>query len=191
MVQKSPWGQEPDKDDRPSYLSEPNANSPVDPSGPTSRKAAFHDETGENNSTDKQSVHAGWRVPLDGTDPADGLEECLVAQSFSPANPRAFPGTADNEAPDFSFPNDGQVFEAKVGVPFRLVVQASDVENEALTFTRTDGVTWLSFVDNGNGTATYSGTPVTGDIGFDTVVYEVDDGTTTPTAQSNSIAITA
>lgn len=183
------WGQEPDKADRPSQLSEPDTNSPVDPSGATSRKSAFHDDTGEDSAG--ASVHAGWRTHLEGTDPADGLEECLVAQSFSAANPRAFPGSAGNETVDFAFPNDGQVFEAKVGVPFRLVVQASDVENEALTISRTDAVSWLSFVDNGNGTATYSGTPLVGDIGFDTVVYEVDDGTTTPTAQSNPITITA
>ncbi len=189
MVQKSPWGQEPDKDDRPSYLSEPDANSPTDPSGPTSRKAAFHDETGEDAAG--ASVHAGWRVPLDGTDPAEGLEECLVAQSFSAVNPRAFPGTAGNETPDFAFPNDGQSFAAKVGVPFSLTVQATDVENESLVLSRTDLISWLSFVDNGNGTATYSGTPGGGDVGFDTVTYDADDGTTTPTAQSNPIVVSA
>jgi len=189
MAQKSPWGQEPDKDDRPSYLSEPNANSPVDPSGPTSRKAAFHDATGENNSTDKQSVHAGWRVPLDGTDPAQGLEECLVAQSFSPENPRSPQGTAGNETPNFASPNNNQSFEAFVGVPFRLDVQGIDVENEAIAIVRTDSVSWLSFVDNNNGTGTYTGTPTSGDIGTPTIVYTVDDGINSPVSQSNSIVV--
>ncbi len=183
------WGQEPDKVDRPTHLSEPDANSPVDPNGPTARKAAFHDDTGEDDAA--ASVHAGWRVPLDGTDPADGLEECIVAQSFSPLNQRAFPGAAGNETVDFAFPNAFQVFAAKVGIPFRLVVQASDVENEALTITRTDTVSWLSFVDNGNGTATFSGTPSVGDIATHTINYNVADGTTTPTAQSNQVIVTA
>ncbi len=189
MAQKSPWGQEPDKDDRPSYLSEPDANSPVDPSGPTARKAAFHDETGEGPSDD--SVHAGWRVPLDGTDPADALEECLVAQSFSPANPRAYPGTAGNEAPDFAFPNDGQVFEAKVGVFFRLDIKAVDVENDSLTMTDTTSSlpSWLTFTNHGNGAVSYSGTPGGGDVGFETVTYEADDGQ--DVGQSNPITIIA
>ena len=189
MAQKSPWGQEPDKDDRPTYLSEPDANSPVDPSGPTSRKAALHDSTGEDAAG--ASVHAGWRVPLDGTDPADGLEECLVAQSFSAANPRAFPGTAGNEAPEFSFPNQFQVFQAKVGEFFRLVVQASDVENDTLVIARTDIVSWLSFVDNGNGTGTYSGTPAAPDVGFDTLTYTADDGVNAAVPSSCQVVVSA
>lgn len=183
------WGQEPDKADRPSQLSEPDTNSPVDPSGPTSRKSAFHDDTGEDSAG--ASVHAGWRVPLDGTDPADGLEECLVAQSFSAVNPRAFPGTAGNEAPNVASPNDGQSFEAKVGVPFRLVVRAVDVENDSLDVLNIASVpSWLTYTDNGNGSGTYSGTPAGGDVGIHTVGYEADDGSQQDD-QSNQIVVSA
>ncbi len=189
MAKKSPWGQEPDKDDRPSYLSEPNANSPVDPSGPTARKASFHTDTGEDSAG--ASVHAGWRVPLDGTDPVDGLEECLVAQSFSPENPRAFPGSAGNEAPSIASPNDLQVFEAKVGVPFRLVIRAVDVENDTLAILNIGSVpSWLTYTDNGNGSATYSGTPAVGDIATYTVGYEADDGSQQDD-QTNQIVVSA
>lgn len=185
----SMWGQEPDKNQRPTYLESPNANSPVDPSGARANKASFNDETGEDDAG--ASVHAGWRVPLDGTDPADGLEECLVAQSFSPANPRAYPGTAGNELPDFAFPNDLQPFAAKVGELFRLVVQAVDVEdaNASLVFTRNDAVAWLTFTDNGNGTATYIGTPAGGDVGMHTIDYEVDDGVAGTVGQTNQITV--
>ena len=183
------WGQEPDKVDRPSYLSEPDANSPVDPSGPTARKASFHDDTGEDSAG--ASVHAGWRVPLDGTDPEDGLEECLVAQSFSAANPRAFPGSAGNEGPNVASPNEQQVFEAFVGVPFRLVIRAVDVENDTLTILNIGSVpSWLTYNDNGNGSATYSGTPAVGDIGTHSVSYEADDASQQDD-QTNQIIVSA
>lgn len=173
------WGDQPDKADRPKWLKGDE--------GPTDVDAAIH--------TDQ-----GWEVPLDGTNPEDGFREVIAAMS----NPPGPPGTAGNEAPDFIYPQAGAVLAAFSGVPFQVVVQATDVEDDALTLVRVDAVAWLSYVDNGNGTATYSGTPAAplpkpvppppylpgADVGTHTLNVTADDGVNAPVPLSFQVVVT-
>lgn len=159
------WGEQPDHADRPQHLN--------DVEGPRAPEAATHTD-------------AGWEVPLDGHNPDLALREVIAAQS----NPPGPPGTAGDEAPEFIFPQAAAVLAATVGVPFQVVVQATDVEDDSLTLARVDAVGWLSYVDNGNGTATYSGTPAGGDVGIHTLNLTADDGTNPPVPHSFQVAVT-
>ncbi len=49
---------------------------------------------------------------------------------------------------------------------------------------------WLTFTDNGNGTATLSGTPTNADVGPHAVTLEATDGTT-PVQQTFTVTVTA
>ncbi len=137
MATENLWGQDSVNEDRPKHL---NADE-----GPRSVNAAFQTER-------------GWEVPLDGTDPEDGLTEVLAAQS----NPtRAAVGTA----PNFYFPQAGLAsgLTAKVGELFEVFVKTSDVDGdvsaETTVLTSTTTPAFVTFTDLGNGLGRYSGTP--------------------------------
>ena len=55
-------------------------------------------------------------------------------------------------------------------------------EQAVYTYDATTNPDWLSFTDNGDGTATLTGTPDNSDVGDHTVSFSVSDGTATDTA---------
>ena len=74
-----------------------------------------------------------------------------------------------------------------VGTAYSYSVTASDADGDALTFTGTTLPNWLSLTDNGNNTASLSGTPTTG--GTYNVVITVDDGNGGIATQSFDITV--
>ena len=67
--------------------------------------------------------------------------------------------------------------EATEGQPYTYVAAASDPNGLAITFTAAALPRWLALVDNGNGTATLSGTPADADVGPHSVTLTASDGT--------------
>ena len=112
-------------------------------------------------------------APFDGTG----------AQPFFESNLSGYGGSGANTPPQFaSIPPT----LATVGQPFSYAVVCTDLENNALTITAPTRPAWLTFTNNGNGTATLSGTPVSS--ASNPVVLQVTDGTT-PVQQVFSIAV--
>jgi VCBS repeat-containing protein len=56
-------------------------------------------------------------------------------------------------------------------------ITTNDIDGNSLTITAPTKPTWLSFSDNGNGTATLSGTPTNSNVGSNNVTLRVNDGT--------------
>lgn len=76
-----------------------------------------------------------------------------------------------NEAPEFtSVPVD----TARVGVVYTYNVIATDADADVLSISLTDGPAWMTLTDNGDGTATVSGTPLV--QGIVSVTIMVTDG---------------
>lgn len=71
---------------------------------------------------------------------------------------------------------------------YSYTISASDVDGDSLNYSATTLPTWLTFVDNGDGTATLSGTPTNSEVGDHAVLIEVSDGTLTDT-QSFTITV--
>ncbi len=141
MATENLWGQDSVNEDRPKHL---NADE-----GPRSVNAAFQTEE-------------GWQVPLDGTDPEDGLSEVIAAQS----NPtRGETGSA----PNFYFPQPALLsgLTAKVGELFEVFVKTSDVDGDVNSETTVLDMTTIpfgTFTDFGNGVGRLSGTPTSAGI---------------------------
>ena len=55
-------------------------------------------------------------------------------------------------------------------------------EQAVYSYDATTNPTWLSFTDNGDGTATLTGTPDNSNVGTHTVSFSVSDGTATDSA---------
>ena len=64
---------------------------------------------------------------------------------------------------------------------YSYTITTSDVDGNALTITAPTLPDWLTLVDNGDGTATLSGTPTNAEVGDQSVVLEVSDGALTDT----------
>ncbi len=62
------------------------------------------------------------------------------------------------------------------GQPYTYSIAVNDIDaGDALTITATGLPSWLTLTDNGNGTATLSGTPASGDVGNYAIVIQVCD----------------
>ncbi len=95
-----------------------------------------------------------------------------------------------NSPPSFT---STAVVDATEGEVYSYAITASDADGDPLTITATPATTlpaWLTLVDNGDGTATLSGTPAAGDVGNHDVSLEVSDGTDSAT-QEFTIAVEA
>ncbi|NNE46289.1 MAG: tandem-95 repeat protein, partial [Rhodothermales bacterium] len=91
-----------------------------------------------------------------------------------------------NDPPSFT---STPVTGATQGSPYSYVAAATDPDGNALTFSEASPLpAWLTLTDNGNGTATLSGTPANGDVGPNAVDLQVSDGALTDT-QSFSITV--
>lgn len=171
------WGDQPDKDNRPKHLNLTNAAG-----NPLDRQASFHSNSGST-----KGRGPGWNVPLEGTDPELGLVEVIACQS----NPAAAPGFDGNEAPDFFYPKAAAAsgLTAKIGSFFKVVVRSVDVENNALVLSTIAKPAWAAFFDNGNGTASYSGT-VAGPAGAQTFTARATDTGPLSTDLTFTLAVT-
>ena len=91
-----------------------------------------------------------------------------------------------NDPPSFtSTPVTGATQDS----PYTYVVAATDPDGNPLTFSEATPLpSWLTLTDNGNGTATLSGTPANGDVGPNDVDLQVSDGSLTDT-QSFTITV--
>jgi Ca2+-binding RTX toxin-like protein len=92
-------------------------------------------------------------------------------------------GTADigaferqaNHAPVFGTTPLGL---ATAGLPFTATVTATDTDHDAVTISSVNKPSWMSVHDNGNGTATLTGTPSYLNGGHNSVALSVGDGIT-------------
>ncbi len=161
------WGEDSKDADRPKHL---NADE-----GVRSVDAAFQ--------TDR-----GWEVPLDGTDPEDGLSEVIAAQS----NPRR---DDTGQAPNFYFPQSGagSGLTAQVGVPFQVFVKTSDVDADVLSeITALASLTkpaWATFTDLMDGLGEYTGTPTSATI--ETFAVEAEDSGGNTNSRSFQVVVSA
>lgn len=102
------------------------------------------------------------------TAPYDGTG----AQPFFESNLSGYGSGSANTPPKFaSIPPT----VATAGQPYSYSVVCTDSENNPLTITAPTEPAWLSFLNNGDGTATLSGTPVSS--ASESVVLQVSDGT--------------
>ena len=90
-----------------------------------------------------------------------------------------------NEAPVF---DSSAVTSATEDVAYSYAIATSDVDGDALTITAPTLPAWLTVVDNGDGTASLTGTPTNLEVGDHAVVLEVTDGSLTAT-QSFTITV--
>jgi hypothetical protein len=92
-----------------------------------------------------------------------------------------------NDAPTFT---STEVTDADEGSVYTYDVTTEDLDNDAVTITAPTKPAWLTFTDNGDGTATLTGTPAVADVGANPVVLEVTDGTAAPVQQSFTVTVT-
>lgn len=97
----------------------------------------------------------------DNGQPPQALEQSLVITV-----------TDVNEAPVFT---SSPVTNIEANQPYTYTVTTSDPENDPLTLTASTLPSWLTFVDNGDGTATVSGTPTPADLGLHTFTLTATD----------------
>jgi hypothetical protein len=104
-------------------------------------------------------------------------------------------GTEDSEAFDLAvavgapFFTSTPIEEATEEVAYTYDVTAMDPDGGAVTIAATLLPAWLTLTDNGNGTATLTGTPTQDDVGDHSVSLEVSDGGAVPGVQDFVIAV--
>ena len=92
---------------------------------------------------------------------------------------------ATNDTPVF---DSTAITSATEDVAYSYAIAASDVDGDSLTISATTLPAWLVLTDNGDGTATLSGTPTNAEVGDHAVVLAVSDGSLTAT-QSFTISV--
>ncbi len=133
---------------------------------------------------------------LQGTPSADNVGpqnvELQVVDDGTPqqSNTQSFTiqvNSGENQSPTF---NSSPVTTATVGetYTYNIVVEDPDADN-ILTITAPTIPAWLNLQDNGNGTATLSGAPGTGDVGSAAVVIQVVDNGTPQGSNTQSFTI--
>ena len=65
---------------------------------------------------------------------------------------------------------------ANIGVPFTATIHATDADGQALALSNGARPAWLGFSDNGDGSATFSGTPINGTEGTFNITVATTDG---------------
>ncbi len=78
-----------------------------------------------------------------------------------------------NDAPTFT---SVPVTEGTEGVVYTYLITTEDIDNDTVTITGPVVPAWLTLTDNGDGTATLSGTPADTDVGDNVVQLQVSDG---------------
>jgi hypothetical protein len=116
-------------------------------------------------------------LAIDDGDPAGADSETFVITVTGAAN----------QAPAIS---SEPVLTATEGQAYAYNITATDPDGDDLSITAELKPEWLVFLDNGDGTASLSGTPGPADVGPHNVVLQVDDGTNTMN-QSFTINVSA
>ncbi len=94
-------------------------------------------------------------------------------------NSTSTPTVIGETAPSFT---SAAMYAAEENTLYSYIVTATDANNDPLTINSTSLPSWLTLTDNGDGTATLSGTPSSSDTGFgNDVVLTLTDGTDTVT----------
>lgn len=96
--------------------------------------------------------------------------------------------TEVSDAPTFTTTN---LPDATAGIPYTAVIEATDIEGDAITFTAAGLPSWLTLTDNDDGTATLSGTPRTADVGPEAITLTARDSTGQATTQTFTFTIHA
>jgi hypothetical protein len=86
--------------------------------------------------------------------------------------------TPVNDAPIVT---SSAVTAATEDAAYSYTITTGDVDGDALTITAPTLPAWLTLIDNGDGTATLSGTPTNAEVGAHSVVLEVSDSAATGT----------
>ncbi len=108
-------------------------------------------------------------------DVGDHAVELLVTDSGGLTDAQSFTITVTNvnDAPEFT---STPVEEATEDVAYTYDITAEDVDaGDVLTITAPTAPAWLGLTDNGDGTATLSGTPSNADVGDHAVLLHVED----------------
>jgi len=82
------------------------------------------------------------------------------------------------------------VTEIGEGLPYEYTATATDADGHSLSFNAVTLPAWLGMTDNGDNTATLSGTPGLADVGDHDVVIEADDGFGGLTQDSFTVTVT-
>ena len=86
--------------------------------------------------------------------------------------------TDANVAPTFTSP---PIITATEDVPYSYTITTSDADGDVLNINGLTVPAWLTLTDNGDGTATLSGTPTNAEVGNHSVSLEASDGSLTST----------
>ena len=92
-----------------------------------------------------------------------------------------------NDAPTFT---STPVTEASEGNLYTYNIVVEDIDLDAVAITGTGVPAWLTLTDNGDGTATLTGTPAAGDVGTVNITLTANDGTV-PVDQPVTIVVSA
>jgi len=123
-----------------------------------------------------------WTYTLDNNDPAvqalDAGETLTDTYTFTaPDGVTQLVTVTINGAEDTPVFDSTAITAATEDLAYSYTITTSDVDVEAVTITAPTLPAWLTFVDNGDGTATLSGTPTNAEVGSHNVVLNVSDGT--------------
>src|SRR5690606_14523663 len=132
---------------------------------------------------------------LAGTPTADdvGAHDVVLEASDAAGNTSRQAFTIEVSAPE---PEDlppeftsAPTTDAEVGTAYPYAVAVSDRDGDAVTITAFSIPAWLTLTDNGDGTATLSGTPAAGDVGEHDIVLEVADEAGSAAEQTFTITV--
>ncbi|MFO0970545.1 MAG: Ig-like domain-containing protein [Gemmataceae bacterium] len=99
----------------------------------------------------------------------------------------AFTITPQNDPPSFTSPPNISAVE---DAPYSYAITTADPDaGDSRTISAVTLPAWLTLVDNGNGTATLSGTPANADVGNNAVVLKVTDAAGASANQSFTVAV--
>ncbi|MEX2494796.1 MAG: putative Ig domain-containing protein, partial [Woeseia sp.] len=113
---------------------------------------------------------------------SDGTDDAMQAFTITVAA-----ASSGNTAPEFT---STAVLDATEDEEYSYEITATDDDGDALEMTAPTLPGWLTLTDNGDGTATLSGTPGNADVGEHSVALEVSDGSDTG-AQEFTITVEA
>lgn len=119
----------------------------------------------------------------------DVCDNCSMVANSDQADPNGDGiGAACNAAPVFDTPALPNAIE---GLPYSAVVNVSDVDGNALWISNDGAPTWMTVSDNGDGSATLSGTPLAADVGTSVIIDLTSGDGDTVTAQRYTINVFA
>ncbi len=151
-------------------------------------------DTNNNNACDGSWINNGvsTNAPISGlTSPTNYYWHVKAVNSFGETESNGgiwWNFTTANTAPSFT---SVPTLAGTVGVLYTYNITTTDPDGDPMTITAPTKPAWLTLTDNGNGTATLSGTPVAGNLGANPVTLAVSDGINSPASQSFTINVTS